>query len=207
MLTGGSMTVDPMFDARFTGQPGMRAGDADRDRVVDVLKAGFAEGRLTKGEYNDRTARVYAARTYGELGSLIADLPAGPLDGPVRYPVVLHPQPRVRPPLNSTAVSSLVCGICVFLTMGLSGIPALVLGHSARRQVRETGERGDAMALTGLALGWAGMVMMAVAIAGLLAVAVTVHSMHPVVVHPIPGGPMKPVGPVIAKPVGVVLGN
>ena len=38
------MRVDPMPDTRFAGPPGMRAANADRDRAVDVLKAGFAEG-------------------------------------------------------------------------------------------------------------------------------------------------------------------
>jgi len=54
----------------------MRAASADRERAVDVLKAGFAEGRLTQDEYNDRMGRAYAARTYGELATLTADLPA-----------------------------------------------------------------------------------------------------------------------------------
>jgi hypothetical protein len=55
----------------------MRASSADRERAVDVLKAGFAEGRLTQDEYNDRMGQAYSARTYGELATLTADLPAG----------------------------------------------------------------------------------------------------------------------------------
>jgi len=70
--------------------PSMRAATADRERAVDVLKAGFAEGRLTQEEYNDRMGRAYAARTYGELAALTADLPAGPL--PV-WPVAAYPPP------------------------------------------------------------------------------------------------------------------
>jgi DUF1707 SHOCT-like domain/Domain of unknown function (DUF4190) len=160
------MTVDPMFDARFAGPPGVLAANADRDRAIDVLRAGFAEGRLTKGEYDDRTGRVYAARTYSELGSLIADLPTGPLGGPARYPGAVYPRPSV----NSTAVTALVCGIAVFFTLGLTAIPAIVLGHAARRQMRATGQRGDSMALTGVALGWAGVALLAVAVAGLVAI-------------------------------------
>src|SRR5580698_2822829 len=49
--------------------PTMRAASVDRERAVDVLKAGFAEGRLTQDEYNDRMAKAYAARTYGELAT------------------------------------------------------------------------------------------------------------------------------------------
>jgi len=189
------MTLDPAFDTRLAGPPGVLAASADRERAIDVLKAGFAEGRLTKAEYDDRMGRVYAARTYGELGLLVSDLPTGPLAGPARYPVLMY---RPRPPLNSAAVASLVCGIGVFFTVGLTAIPAIVLGHSARREVRATGERGDGMALTGLTLGWAGVALIAVVIAGLITVVATAHGIHQVA-HPVPadpGGPFKPfVGP------------
>jgi hypothetical protein len=57
----------------------MLAGNADRERAVDVLRAGFAEGRLSQEEFTERVERAYASRTYGELGELTADLPAGPL--------------------------------------------------------------------------------------------------------------------------------
>ena len=40
------------------------------------------------------------------------------------------------------------------MTFGLTGIPAVVLGHVARSEIRRTGERGDGLALTGLVLGW-----------------------------------------------------
>ena len=77
----------------------MRASSADRERAVDVLKAGFAEGRLTQDEYNDRMGRAYSARTYGELMALTADLPAGvlPAPGPSR-PTRLRPPARTRWP-------------------------------------------------------------------------------------------------------------
>jgi hypothetical protein len=57
----------------------MLAGNADRERAVDVLRAGFTEGRLTQEEFTERVERAYTSRTYGELGGLTADLPAGPL--------------------------------------------------------------------------------------------------------------------------------
>jgi hypothetical protein len=200
------MTLDPTFDTRLTGPAGVMAAGADRERTIDVLKAGFAEGRLTKAEYDDRTARVFAARTYGELGSLVSDLPGGPLDGPARYPVLMY---RPRPPLNSAAVASLVCGIGVFFTVGLSAIPAIVLGHSARREMRATGERGDGMAVTGLAFGWAGVALIAVVIAGLITVAATVHGIHQAVVvqHPVPGNPGGPLKPFMGGPVKPFAGN
>lgn len=61
----------------------LRASDADRDRVVDVLKAAFVRGTLAKHEFDLRVGRVLAARTYAELDALTADIPAGrPLTSP-----------------------------------------------------------------------------------------------------------------------------
>jgi hypothetical protein len=55
----------------------MLAADADRERTIDVLKAGFAEGRLTQDEYTDKVTRGLMARTYRDLHALTADLPHG----------------------------------------------------------------------------------------------------------------------------------
>ncbi|WP_373313098.1 DUF1707 SHOCT-like domain-containing protein [Streptomyces morookaense] len=57
--------------------PAMRASDADRDRVADILREALAEGRLTAEEHGERIAAVYQARTVGELEPLVHDLPAG----------------------------------------------------------------------------------------------------------------------------------
>jgi hypothetical protein len=56
----------------------MLASNADRERAIDVLRAGFAEGRLTQSEFEDRVSRVRSARTYAQLAELTCDLPAGP---------------------------------------------------------------------------------------------------------------------------------
>jgi hypothetical protein len=178
-----------------TAHARMLAASADRERAVDVLKAGFAEGRLTQAEYNDRVGRVYASRTYGELEVLVGDLPAGPLGGPAHYQGGGYPvQPRVAPATNSLAVASLVCGLGEFFTMGLTAIPAVVLGHMARRQMRQTGERGDGMAVAGLFLGWAGIGLFIAIITGLIVAASTIQARtgNPVI-NGFPKGP--PPGP------------
>src|ERR1700678_907987 len=54
----------------------MRASDADRDAVVADLSEHFQAGRLTAGELDERTGRALAARTWGELREVLADLPA-----------------------------------------------------------------------------------------------------------------------------------
>jgi hypothetical protein len=129
----------------------MRAASADRERAVDVLKAGFTEGRLTQDEYNDRMGRAYASRTYGELTALTADLPAGamPAVWPTSAPVY---QPSM--PTNSLARASLILGVAEFFSMGLTAIPAVICGHLAKSEMRQTGQRGDGMATAGLVLGY-----------------------------------------------------
>lgn len=138
-------------------QPSMLAAHADRERAVDVLRAGFAEGRLPQGEYERRIERAYQARTVGELSVLVADLPQGPvpqqqLMAPV--PRTFLPAPPLPPPTNGKAVGALVCGVSTFFSAGLTGIPAVILGHMARGEIRRTGEQGDGMAVAGLVLGW-----------------------------------------------------
>ncbi|MEV4705921.1 DUF1707 domain-containing protein [Actinoplanes sp. NPDC049316] len=53
----------------------MRAGDAERQAVAERLKTALDEGRLDLHEYDERLQRAYAAKTYGDLDALTADLP------------------------------------------------------------------------------------------------------------------------------------
>lgn len=136
------------------GVPAMLASHADRERAVDVLRAGYGEGRLEHAEFEKRVERAYAARTVGELALLVADLPQGPvpvtrLVAPV--PATFLPAPA---PTNGKAVGSMVCGLLTLFTVGLTGIPAVILGHTARTEMQRTGERGEGFAVTGLVLGW-----------------------------------------------------
>jgi hypothetical protein len=54
----------------------LRASDADRDRVADMLREALAEGRLTAEEHAERVEGVLAAKTVGELDVFVRDLPA-----------------------------------------------------------------------------------------------------------------------------------
>jgi uncharacterized protein DUF1707/uncharacterized protein DUF4190 len=137
-------------------QPNMLAAAADRERTIDVLKAAFGEGRLTKEEFDSRSGRVLAARTYADLAAIVADLPAGP-SGPAGAVMPYHayyPQVASLPPTNGLALGAMLCGIAEIFTLGLAAIPAVILGHLARGQIRQTGERGDGMAVAGLVLGY-----------------------------------------------------
>ncbi|MEU7059948.1 DUF1707 domain-containing protein [Streptomyces sp. NPDC046197] len=54
----------------------LRASDADRDRIADILRDALAEGRLTADEHAERVEGVLNAKTVGELEVFIRDLPA-----------------------------------------------------------------------------------------------------------------------------------
>ncbi|MFI6933394.1 DUF1707 domain-containing protein [Streptomyces sp. NPDC050287] len=56
--------------------PELRASDADRERVADILRDALAEGRLDMEEFGERLDATYKARTYGELAPITRDLPA-----------------------------------------------------------------------------------------------------------------------------------
>ena len=62
--------------------PDLRASDADRERVVEVLRRAASDGRLTVEELEERVPVAYAARTRGELERLTADLNVAPLHDP-----------------------------------------------------------------------------------------------------------------------------
>jgi len=72
--------MDPANDtmAIVEGQSsrnGMRAADADRERVAEQLRSAHADGRLDLTEYEERVQQAWAARTYGDLDALTVDLP------------------------------------------------------------------------------------------------------------------------------------
>ncbi|WP_231114775.1 DUF1707 SHOCT-like domain-containing protein [Lentzea aerocolonigenes] len=73
-------------------QSHLRASDADRERIAQVLHKATAEGRLDIHELDERLVAVYAAKTYGELVPITADLV---LSGMPQPQVVPQYQPAV----------------------------------------------------------------------------------------------------------------
>ncbi|MCM2389142.1 DUF1707 SHOCT-like domain-containing protein [Streptomyces albipurpureus] len=75
----------PVVPAEHGVAPGasgaIRASDADRDRIADILRDALAEGRLDAEEHSDRIDAVYRAKTVGELQPLVQDLPAARKSG------------------------------------------------------------------------------------------------------------------------------
>ncbi len=85
-------------DPGAAGGGRLRAGDDDRDRVMDLLKTAFTQGRLTGEELDGRTGQALAARTFAELDALTDDIPGIPrADGRPGSPVPSQARPA-RPP-------------------------------------------------------------------------------------------------------------
>jgi len=61
-------------------QPDIRVSDAERNKVVDLLREQCSDGRLTLEEFSDRVGDVFNAKTRRELDAAVADLPI-----PVEY--------------------------------------------------------------------------------------------------------------------------
>jgi Domain of unknown function (DUF1707) len=102
-------------DPVAAGRDRLRAGHADRDQVIEILKDAFVDGRLTRDEFGARTGRALSALTCADLAALTADLPAAPAwpapapAGPVRPPGAGRRWPLVR-----AAADSSMCLILAF---------------------------------------------------------------------------------------------
>lgn len=130
----------------------MRATDADRDGVHSVLQAAYADGRLSWEEFDSRSTALLDAKTYDQLGALTADLRA-----PVPYQGPQFPLARQVAPTNRVAIASLVFSLMQFPFWFFASIPAIICGHIARQQIKQTGQAGAGLAAIGLGLGYLGL--------------------------------------------------
>ncbi len=121
-------------DPRATPNAGLRASDADRDIVHRLLGSAYADGRLTREEFDERSEAVLGARTLGELPSLVADLV--PVSGtparstvPVADPAALQARAvaAYRSDLREAAwgfvSASLICWVIWGVTSGGAAFP------------------------------------------------------------------------------------
>ena len=80
----------------------------------------------------------------------------------------------VAPPTNTLAIVSLSLGIAAYIVLPfISGIAAIVTGHMARGQIKQSGEGGGGFALAGLILGYVNVVLAVLAV-GIIVIAVAI---------------------------------
>jgi Domain of unknown function (DUF1707) len=85
------------MSAGAAGRGPMRASDADREQVIEVLKDAFVRGQVTKDELDARAGGALAALTCAELAALTADIPsARAASGPARPLVPARHRPLTR---------------------------------------------------------------------------------------------------------------
>jgi hypothetical protein len=135
--------------------------------VVELLTVAYSEGRLFKDEYDDRLEHALSARTYADLDPIVADLPVP------RATAV----PRLAT-INGLATASLACGIAQFVFGPMATLPAIVLGYMALHQIKRTREQGAGLALAGLILGWATVILAVLIVLGVATSAGTHGGIH-----------------------------
>jgi Domain of unknown function (DUF1707) len=100
------------MEAAAGGPGAMRASHADRERVIDTVKAAFARGQLTAGELDARVGQALTARTYAELAAVTLSIPA-------RSDLARSPKPAAAQPRRPR--KSLVDrGACVIMATTLA---------------------------------------------------------------------------------------
>ena len=120
-----------------SGAPPVRASDAERDQAAEILRAGYAEGRLSRAELDERLTAAYAAKTRADLHDLTSDLP-----GAVSAPATCNrPGTAALPiadPESGTGMQLNVCLLlCLLFACPPAGIAYWIL--AARRQAQLPG--------------------------------------------------------------------
>ncbi len=117
----GEFTADP----RRPELAGLRAADRDRDVVLRLLGDAYADGRLTREEYDERAGRVAEAKTLGDLRPLMTDLVVAtplpdPAAGDLHRKAVEHWQSQRRQALVGLLIPSTICWL-IWVMVGLDG--------------------------------------------------------------------------------------
>jgi hypothetical protein len=146
--------MKPMVSSQYTRE--LRASDADREATAERLRVAAIEGRLDSVELEERMAAALSARWCSELAQLTVDVtPAPVLEQAVLRPIFV----RRSAPTNGLAIASLVFGVLWMWWIG--SVLAIVFGHIALNQMQRAPHRqaGRAIAMTGMALGYLGLLL------------------------------------------------
>ena len=116
---------DPMAVAA-AGRGRLRASHADREHVIDTLKAAFVDGRVTKDEFDARVGQVFASRTYAELAAVTADLPARQIADQSPNPARAQGRPAINHAAKARQCAVIALAMMTVATFAPGG-PALLL--------------------------------------------------------------------------------
>ena len=168
----------------YLARDGQRLGPFSPDEVRRQLATGTA--KPTDLAWSEGSPGWIPLSSLPEMGMMAAGAPPPP---PAAFPVIIYHAGRT----SSTAVASLVFGILSLSILPLvASIPAVILGHIARREIRTSGGAitGDGMALAGLIIGYiyGGLLILCV----LIFVAMILLGVTLPLLNQHPGGPGQP---------------
>ncbi|GAA4729379.1 hypothetical protein GCM10023350_10850 [Nocardioides endophyticus] len=155
--------MDKEFWSSFSHDPrdeqyrSMRASDLDRGVVQQTLTEAYADGRLDREEFDERTEQATGSRTLGELVPIVGDLVAATSHGAVptrRSDMELlarrHWERKRREAAFSFLGASLITSLIWFATAwGKDGFdpyffwPAFVIAFSLMNLIRTAASRQD----------------------------------------------------------------
>lgn len=93
------------------GHGRLRASDADREQVIDTLKAAFVQGWLTRDQLGLRAGQALVSRTYAELAAVTDGIPVRPIGAVGPRPLGLPVAPARKPVSKKVAA----CAACMIL--------------------------------------------------------------------------------------------
>jgi Domain of unknown function (DUF1707) len=109
------------------GRSGLRASHAEREHIVDLLKAAFVQGRVTKEEFDARVGQAFASRTYSDLAAVTADIPASQIaNQPPSNPARAQTRSTMSHPAKARRCVAIALAIMMVATFAPAG-PALLL--------------------------------------------------------------------------------
>lgn len=129
MASGRTMWSAFSADPRDPVSADLKATDADRDLAAEVLREAYADGRLTRLEYDERSATALGTRTVGAFLPLLVDLlPAGTVAATRDSHADLHAKAvqRYQRELNDARNGWAFVSV---LTLAIWGVTSLVSGH------------------------------------------------------------------------------
>jgi hypothetical protein len=158
VATSGSDFWDRFpLDPRLPAHAHLRVGDAERHLVLDVLAEAYADGRIDRGEHEQRLTVASSAQRLGDLPACVDDLVAAERS-PSRAPLALRPtdidaravarfEKERREAIWGFVSSSAICWVIWALVMfGEFAWPAIVMVASGMNLGRVLYQRDDIIA-------------------------------------------------------------
>jgi hypothetical protein len=164
-IRGGAVADVEFDDGVPEGQLRYDLEQWSADQIADLAGVLAREGIGARWEDSDLYVQLADEARTDQLTEWIRQA-VSPTDQHGARGTASRVTPVARVGTNGLAIASLVLGVLWIWWLG--SLLAVIFGHFARRQIRETGAGGDGLAVAGLILGWIGLAVLGVLVVGLL---------------------------------------